>query len=194
VAIEAHRFIDRDDLTALRPGDYTGRREAVRRDASTRQSYLEQLLEYERRSYMQSLLLRLDKMSMAHGLEARTPFLDYRLVLRSKIFAARSKIGFGWSNKPLLKQEAARSFSRELVYRPKVGFGVPLAQWFRQQPALKALLADMCGQASLVSTFFPRDIVARLIDEHSRAVRDHAEALWVLLNIHLWKDAIARRA
>jgi asparagine synthase (glutamine-hydrolysing) len=194
VAIDAHRFIDRDDLTALRSGDYTSHREAVRRDVSTRQKYLEQLLEYERRSYMQSLLLRLDKMSMAHGLEARTPFLDYRLVLWAKTFAARSKVGFGWANKPLLKEEAARYFSRELVYRPKVGFGVPLALWFRQQPAFKALLADMCDQGSLVSSFFPRDVVARLVDEHSRAVRDHTEALWVLLNIHLWKDAVARAA
>jgi asparagine synthase (glutamine-hydrolysing) len=194
VAIDAHRFIDRDDLTALRSADYSGAREGVRRDVSTRQSYLEQLLEYERRSYMQSLLLRLDKMSMAHGLEARTPFLDYRLVLWSKTFAATSKVGCGWANKPLLKTEAARSFSRELVYRPKVGFGVPLALWLRQEPAFKALLADMCSQSSLVSTFFPRDVVARLVDEHSRAIRDHTEALWVLLNLHLWKDAIARAA
>jgi len=194
VAIDAHRFIDRDDLTVLRSGDYTSRREAVRRDVSSRQKYLEQLLEYERRSYMQSLLLRLDKMSMAHGLEARTPFLDYRLVLWAKTFAARSKVGFGWANKPLLKEEAARYFSRELVYRPKVGFGVPLALWFRQQPAFKALLADMCDQGSLVSSFFPGDVVARLVDEHSRAVRDHTEALWVLLNIHLWKYAVALAA
>ena len=194
VAIDAHRFIDRDDLTALRSGDYTGQRVAIRRDASTGGSYLEQLLEYERRSYMQSLLLRLDKMSMAHGLEARTPFLDYRMVLWSKMLPARSKVGFGWANKPLLKKEAAHSFSRKLVYRPKVGFGVPLALWFRQQPTFKALLADMGSQGSLVSTFFPRDVVARLIDEHSRAIRDHSEALWVLINIHLWKDAVARAA
>jgi asparagine synthase (glutamine-hydrolysing) len=193
-AIDAHRFIDRDDLAALRSGDYTGERVAVHRDASSGGPYLEQLLEYERRSYMQSLLLRLDKMSMAHGLEARTPFLDYRLVLWSKTLSTRSKVGFGWANKPLLKTEAARSFSRELVYRPKVGFGVPLTLWFREQPAFKALLAEMRSQSSLVSTLFPSEVVARLIDEHSRAIRDHTEALWVLLNIHLWKDAVARAA
>jgi asparagine synthase (glutamine-hydrolysing) len=191
VAIDAHRFIDRDDLSQLSANSsYSGPRDEVLKDVSRQQTYLEQLLEYERRSYMQSLLLRLDKMSMAHGLEARTPFLDYRLVLWSKTFPQFTKVGFGWANKPLLKKEAARYFSHELVYRAKVGFGVPLTRWFREQQSFKDLLSDMCRPESLVSNFFPQGVVRGLIHEHSRGAADHTEALWVLLNIHLWKDAM----
>lgn len=192
-AIDAHRFIDRDDLAELYPGlGYSGARERVLTDVSKQQNYLEQLLEYERRSYMQSLLLRLDKMSMAHGLEARTPFLDYRLVLWSKTFPTVTKVGWGWTNKPLLKREASRYFSRELVYRPKVGFGVPLTQWFREQPLFRELLADMSTPSSMTAGLFPAGVVTRLVDEHVSAARDHTEAIWVLLNIHLWRDAVAR--
>jgi len=192
VRIDAHRFIDRDDLDALLPrANYTGSRESVRSSVLTNQSYLEQLLEYERRSYMQSLVVRLDKMAMAHSLEARTPFLDYRMVLWSKLQPASAKVGRGWANKPLLKAECARTFSHDLVYRPKVGFGVPLTTWFREQPEFRSMLDDMCGESSIVSSLFPRDVVRRLVNEHASRKSDHTEALWVLLNIHLWKQVIA---
>ncbi|MBB6091644.1 asparagine synthase (glutamine-hydrolyzing) [Povalibacter uvarum] len=195
VRIDSHRFIDRDDLDALKPRvSYVGSREALRSGIPANQPFLEQLLEYERRSYMQSLVVRLDKMAMAHGLEARTPFLDYRMVLWSKTRPASEKVGSGWANKPTLKAECARTFSHELVYRPKVGFGVPLTVWFRQQPAFRSMLDDMSGDKSIVSNLFPRDVIRRLVSEHTSSKADHTEALWVLLNIHLWQNAIAQPA
>lgn len=190
--IDAHRFIDPQDFDALMPGArYVGARDAVRDSIPTNQPFLEQLLEYERRSYMQSLVTRLDKMSMAHGLESRTPFLDYRFVLWSKTVSARKKVGYGWASKPMLKAECARTFSHNLVYRRKVGFDVPLADWFRKQAPFKSLLADMCSERSLVSSILPRRELQRLTDEHTSGQSDHTEALWVLLNVHLWADAFA---
>jgi asparagine synthase (glutamine-hydrolysing) len=147
---------------------------------------IEQILEYERRSYMQSLLVRLDKMTMAASLEARTPFLDYRFVNWSKGLPARYKIGAGLETKRILKERAATFFSRELVYRRKVGFGVPLTHWFREQAQFKDILMDIGSGNSLCTALFPAAAIKRMVDEHIARKSDHTEVLWALTNLHLW--------
>ena len=191
--IDAHRFVPLRDLRELLQNrDYCGERTGKQASVCKRQSRLEQLLEYERQTYLKSLLLRLDKMTMAHGLEARTPFLDFELVLWSKRLRSREKVGFGWSTKELLKREAARHFSRQLARRRKVGFGVPLKSWFRSHPAFRDMLNEMSSSASLVTSIVPASTVRRYVMEHVSGDYDHSETLWTLLNLHVWNAALLR--
>ncbi|MCL4791881.1 MAG: hypothetical protein KJ040_07500, partial [Gammaproteobacteria bacterium] len=152
------------------------------------------LLEYERRAYMQSLLVRLDKMTMAHGLEARTPFLDFEMVLWSKQAGKRAKIGSGFGNKLLLKTEAEKHFSTGLVQRRKVGFGVPLREWFRTQPEFRDMLDAMASPNSYAASLWPLKTLRTLVSEHRDGRTDHSEALWALLNIELWSAKVLRKA
>lgn len=185
--IDCHRFTPLSSLSELIAcRDYQGSRGAVLDGVSSRQSSIERLLEYERYSYMQSLLARLDKMSMASGLEARTPFLDFEMVLWSKRLRSSDKIGLGLGNKVLLKGLAVQTFSKQLVYRGKVGFGVPLRDWFREEPVFKDALVDIASPNSFVCSLVPRTAVLRLLDSHIKRRSDETEALWGLLNLELW--------
>lgn len=191
--IDAHRFMPLDTLKQLCPGgDYLGSRYAAFRLIHRSQTSLERLLEYERASYLKSLLLRLDKMTMAHGLEARTPFLDFELVLWSKRLKAGDKLGLGWENKRVLKREAERHFSRDLVRRRKVGFGVPLATWFRGQSEFRDMLSGMSQAGSFLSGILPIERVRKLVDEHIAQTHSHTEAIWALLNLEVWAGTMLK--
>ena len=156
----------------------------------TSQSALEFVLEYERRSHLQSILARLDKMTMAHGLEARAPFMDYQLILWAKRLNAWAKVGPGWQNKRLLKREAARHFSRTLVYRGKVGFGVPLQTWFRREPRFREMLAVLGEPNSFVSGLFDRSVIRTIVDDHCVKSIDRTAQLWALLNLEVWARTV----
>jgi asparagine synthase (glutamine-hydrolysing) len=96
---------------------------------------IETMLSYDMRTYLGTLLNRQDKMSMAHGIENRVPFLDHRMVELSKKIPTKFKIKrFSFAirhnanrdNKYLLKKMAMRYFNRDFVYRKKSGFGLPI--------------------------------------------------------------------
>jgi asparagine synthase (glutamine-hydrolysing) len=189
--IDSHRFLPLGTLHRLGlESDYVGARPEAFRCIRHDQPALERLLEYERNSYMKSLLVRLDKMTMAHGLEARTPFLDFELVLWSKQMQRSDKLGIGWQNKSALKDEAVRHFSRQLVHRGKVGFGVPLSEWFRSQPEFRDMLADFCRPGSFVASILPVEVARTLVSEHCEKGISHTEALWGLLNLELWSASM----
>lgn len=192
--IDSHRFLPRKTLSELGfKSNYVGARAQALLGMNKDQSALEFLLEFERRSYLKSLLVRLDKMTMAHGLEARTPFLDFELVLWSKQLRPSDKVGLGWQNKRLLKNEATRHFSRRLVHRRKVGFGVPLRDWFRSQPQFRDMLADACASGSFIASVLPIELVKAMVSEHCEGGIDHTEALWSFLNLEIWAATMLRR-
>ena len=124
-------------------------------------------------------------MTMAHSLELRCPFLDYRLVE----FAARrvplsAKIR-GLSGKRLLKTLAQTLLPPEIVHRRKWGFKVPTSQWFRGP--LRALLPDvLLSKAALSRGYFNESRVRVLIDDHVAGRHDHDKQLWILLQLELW--------
>lgn len=147
-------------------------------------SLLERVLYYDQRTYLSSLLNRLDKMSMAASIEGRVPFLDYRLVEWSYKLDPRLKIR-GWTNKWLVKKAAERYLPREIVYRKKFGFDVPVAAWLRSEDGLGRYLALLTDTAFKRRQYFNPRGIAELIHEHRRGA-DHTEVLWGLVNFELW--------
>jgi asparagine synthase (glutamine-hydrolysing) len=137
------------------------------------------------RSYLPyDLLVKVDITSMANGLEARSPFLDHEVME----FAARLPVAMklnGRRSKYLLKKAFSDLLPAENVNRRKMGFGVPVGEWFRN--SLRPLLED-----SLLSDQFERrgnfhaQKIRSLVSQHLERQADHSSQLWNLLMLELW--------
>ncbi len=130
------------------------------------------------------LLVKVDIATMANSLEARSPFLDHEVME----FAARLPVEIkfrGGRLKSLLKRAFADLLPPENANRRKMGFGVPVGQWFRGP--LGDLLRDaLLSPRSLERGYFREPEVRRLIDEHLEWRADHSFQLWNLLMLELW--------
>ena len=134
-----------------------------------------------------NLLLRADRLSMASGLEARVPFLDHRLVELSYRIPTRYKV-HGTIGKYLIKKIGEKYLDRDILYRKKVGFEVPVSQWFREE--LKDfLISHLTRSNSFCADYLKRESIEQLVAEHVQGKRDHHKKLWILLNLELWRDA-----
>jgi len=127
-----------------------------------------------------------DRASMSVGLEARVPILDHRIVE----FAARIPLSWhfrGGEQKRLLKRVLARHVPRELTERPKMGFGVPLEVWFRNE--WESILREYLDPARIRrERFFLADGVRELTEEHLSGRRNHFHRLWALVMFGMWRE------
>ncbi|HEU5180641.1 MAG TPA: asparagine synthase (glutamine-hydrolyzing) [Candidatus Polarisedimenticolia bacterium] len=135
--------------------------------------------------YLVCLLDRQDKMSMAAGIEARVPFLDYRVVQLALGISAAKKVS-AWENKILVKRLAERYLPKEIVYRKKSGFGVPLDRWFRNRHGLGRYLDHLASASFRERGLWDMRQVEQVIDDHVAGRAHHGELLWELLNLELW--------
>jgi asparagine synthase (glutamine-hydrolysing) len=131
------------------------------------------------------LLLKVDRMSMAHALEVRSPLLDHHVHAYAAALPGDVKLRRG-STKWLLKQLAARrGLPEHLVNRRKQGFGIPVGEWFRAD--LRTWIEDVLRDpATRARGFFDGAEVDRLLDDHVHARADHTPRLWNLAMLELW--------
>ncbi len=138
-----------------------------------------------RSSLADELLLYGDKLSMAHGLELRVPYLDREVVEYAEQLPASYKIHLG--RRKYLHKRVCRSYlPPEIVRRCKLGFQTPVDDWFRagrRSRLTGGLLGD--GDA-LVYSYLDRTAVRRLADEHQRGTRDHHKVLFSLVILEEW--------
>jgi asparagine synthase (glutamine-hydrolysing) len=128
------------------------------------------------------ILVKVDRMSMAHALEVRSPFMDHKLVE----FVARLPLEMklkGFTTKYLLKRAMEDKLPCEIIQRKKHGFMVPLAAWFRN--GLKPLVHEHLLDREVP---FNRMVADRLLHEHRKGRADHSHKIWVLLMYALWKN------
>lgn len=145
---------------------------------------LNRVLYTNARTYLlDDLLPKMDRMTMAHGLEARSPFLDTDLAgfAASLPDAARWR---GLAGKRLLKSLLAPGFPPGFFDRKKQGFGVPLDRWFRKE--LRSFLQDTLSSSARLREHLDGRRVDRLVAEHSSGDQDHGPRLWTLLTLELW--------
>jgi asparagine synthase (glutamine-hydrolysing) len=134
----------------------------------------------------EDILTKVDRASMACGLEVRAPFLDAELVNFIQILPPSFKFG-GNQTKRLLKRAAASRLPASILARPKKGFGIPVAAWLRGP--LAPLMGQLLGRERLVRQgLFRPDEVARRVKEHQSGKHDHRKPLWTLLMFQLWYD------
>lgn len=130
-------------------------------------------------------------MSMAASLETRPPFLDYRLVELAFDLPSGVKTR-GGTTKWVLKEVARKYLPNEVVDRPKIGFKVPLDRWFRH--GLRDMAFDLLtGPSSFAAATFDAGVVARLLVDHSRGVRDEESRIWTLLSLEVWHRELLKR-
>ncbi len=138
-----------------------------------------------------SLMLS-DRMTMAHGLELRSPYLDHELVELMAAYPSHMKI-HGRELKYVLRRLAAGYLPGPIVRRSKHGFMFPVAYWFRDElyPFVKRFLLE----SHLVRQgLFREAAVRRLIEEHRRGRVDHHVRLWMLLNLEVWHQIYIQQA
>lgn len=131
-----------------------------------------------------NLLERGDRMSMAASLETRPPFLDHRLVELAFSLPSRFKVRRG-RGKWVLKEVARRHLPSDVVDRRKIGFKVPLEQWFRGEMKDFAY-ACLTDPLSYVGQRFDRAAVARLLDGHLDGGSNEDIRIWTLLSLEVW--------
>jgi len=130
------------------------------------------------------LLVKVDIASMANSLEARSPFLDHNLIEFAASLPESMKMR-GLETKSLLKKVAARLVPKEVIYRRKMGFGVPVGRWFRGE--MKDFVRGvLLSEKSLKRGMMRSEILERYVNEHTNGERDHAFQLWTLLMLELW--------
>src|SRR5581483_4034502 len=146
---------------------------------------LDALLAADLHTYLPGdLLTKMDVATMANSLEARSPFLDHRLLE----FAARLPTHFklrGRTGKYLVKRAMEDTLPHPNLYRRKMGFGVPIGPWFRGP--LRELLRDsLLGERALRRGYFEPAVVRALVDDHLAGRKDYAHQLWALLMLEQW--------
>jgi asparagine synthase (glutamine-hydrolysing) len=150
-----------------------------RRDIVSRTSFV------DIESYLPcDLLAKVDIASMANSLECRSPFLDHHVVELAVAMPVKFKMPY-LTGKRILKTTFADLLPREIVKRPKMGFGVPLDSWFRGE--LAGFLRDVLFDSrTLGRGYFRPEAVRQLVDDHQSGRWDHSYRLWALLFFELW--------
>jgi asparagine synthase (glutamine-hydrolysing) len=184
-----HSFFDMSSLLAL-DGDGTVVPERVlssyRRALGVhpRASLLSRLLYLNARTYLlDDLLPKMDRMTMAHGLEARSPLLDRSLMET----AAQLPDGLkrrGARGKIVLKKAVEDLLPAGILERPKHGFGLPIGEWFRGE--LRPMVADTLGASPRLGRWLKPATVQRMLAEHDAGTVDRGHQLWTLLTLELW--------
>ncbi|MFO0855732.1 MAG: asparagine synthase (glutamine-hydrolyzing) [Phycisphaerales bacterium] len=138
------------------------------------------------------LMRKADTASMAAPLELRSPFLDYKLAVAA-MRASRDSLLLNGERKGLLRAVARKYFPSEIVDRPKMGFAIPLADWFRSDfGGLRSLLGDLVINAAepfpaeIMGCELNRAFIRELFDQHMSGKRDHAQRLYALLVMAIW--------
>lgn len=187
--LEGARFCPLDDLSRAGVSDFVSeaRREILRNTRAEDLTLLEQILDFDRRTYLPALLSRLDRTTMGSGVEARVPFLDHRIIEWSMRVPALSKLAMGRGNKIMLKRLAARVFPHEMIYRRKVGFGVPIGRWMRDERGLGRFLDALTDNTFRSRGLCDATAVQRLVERHRKGEADHSDVLWGLLSLELWQ-------
>jgi asparagine synthase (glutamine-hydrolysing) len=146
---------------------------------------LDRLLDLNLRTYLlDDLLVKADRMSMAHGLEVRSPFLDTDLIAYTTRLPPRLKAR-GLSLKRVLKAAVSDLLPEEILQRGKRGFGVPLDRWFRED--LRSYVSSTLGADDAhVKDHLVSDAVDTMLREHDSGARNHGHALWTLLTLEVF--------
>ena len=116
---------------------------------------------------------------MAHSLEVREPLMDHPLVEWLATLQSSLKVSRG-EGKWLLKKAMEPRLPHDLLYRPKMGFTVPLARWFRG-PLRERVRSSLLGERLADTGFFEGAYLRELVDRHESGARDYSASLWTLL-------------
>ena len=126
-------------------------------------------------------------MSMGASVEARVPMLAHQNVEFCMKIPVTHKL-YRNTTKYFLKEYARPYLPEEIIYRKKSGFGVPLADWFRDSKGMGRYIDLLKGDSLKNSDIFCGNSVNTIVEQHLRREMDHSELLWELVNFQLWRQ------
>ncbi len=174
---------DRERLLSGPAGDFAQWSAAW--DASAGAPTLDRILDLNLRTYLlDDLLPKVDRASMAHALEVRSPFLDTALLEHVSMLPAGLKLR-GRTSKRVLKLAISDLVPPEILERPKRGFELPIGRWLRSDlgPWTSAML---CSSSSRLHAHLDRTALEGLLTEHLGGAADHGQALFTLITLEEW--------
>jgi asparagine synthase (glutamine-hydrolysing) len=146
---------------------------------------LDRLLDINLRTYLlDDLLPKVDRMSMAHALEVRAPFLDRELAEFAFRLTPGSRLR-GLSLKRVLRVAVGDLLPHEILHRPKHGFGVPLDRWFRRDLATY-VRGMLCARDARVRDYLAAGGIDELVAEHQAGAGNYGHAIWSLLTLEIF--------
>ena len=129
------------------------------------------------------ILLKADRMSMAHSLELRVPFLDREVFRVASRIPAKHRIA-GGTTKYALRLAARRHLPEESTARPKLGFPVPVRVWLRQPAYYERVKAAFTSETA--AHFFHTEELVRILDQHLRGKKDNSRKIWTVYMFLVW--------
>ncbi|PKM92588.1 MAG: asparagine synthetase B, partial [Elusimicrobia bacterium HGW-Elusimicrobia-4] len=132
------------------------------------------------------LLVKMDIASMANSLEARSPFLDHKVMEFSASLPSAWKL-HGLNTKYILKKTFKNFLPKEILHRGKMGFGIPLGKWFRND--WKNYFGEtVLSENAIGRGYFKKESLEQIFNEHISGKRDHGYRMWALLMLELWHN------
>jgi asparagine synthase (glutamine-hydrolysing) len=155
-------------------------------DSASGRSIVDVMLEVDVETYLPGdLLVKMDIATMAYSLEARSPFLDPELMELAATIPAELKL-HGLQKKVILRSALKQWLPSDVLDRPKMGFGVPIVDWFRHD--LRTYVEDVLfDPASRDRGYFKERYVRALVDRHLTGAEDNSYRIWALLMLELWQ-------
>jgi len=152
--------------------------------ASSR-SPLRSILSFDQTSWLpDNILERGDRMSMAASLEARMPFMDHELAEYVSSLPDKYRVR-GHTTKWILREAMTRLLPKVILARPKIGFRVPVNEWFRG--SMKDYLYDhLTGASSMTREYYRTDVLDGILNDHVSGRQNHEKLLWCLLSLEIW--------
>ena len=130
------------------------------------------------------LMVKVDIATMAHSLESRSPLLDHKF-MEWALTLPENYVLSKQDTKAIFKKAMEPYLPKEVLYRPKMGFGCPVDHWFRnelKEMAYDVLLSDKCISRGIIK----REFVSNMLEEHCKSNKNHSTRLWSLLMLELW--------
>jgi asparagine synthase (glutamine-hydrolysing) len=190
----AHHPYSRTASGAALHGRYEGRHRGPSRlsadvghvPRSDARAFVDALLNLDFEFYVPDTLMpKVDITSMAHSLEARAPLLDHHFLEFAARIPADLKLKNGRLSKYIFKKAAEPFLPPEVIYRPKMGFGVPTDHWFRHE--LREMVHDtLLSPRALGRGYFRRDFMEKMVRQHQNSECNWQYVIWNLLMLELW--------
>lgn len=139
----------------------------------------------------ESLLMKVDKMSMAHGLEVRVPFLDHEFVDFCGTIPNTLKLD-GFKTKAVFRSAMKGILPEEIRRRGKQGYSIPIKNWLRHE--LKDYMNDVLRESVLIKNFFKPAQVEKMVAQHVACSHNRNHEIWALLNLAVWHRLYIERA
>ncbi len=154
-------------------------------ELSTLKDSSEKAMEIDINSYLpEDLLVKMDIAAMANSLEARSPFLDHHVMEFVASLPMSYKLHF-MSPKHILKESLGHLLPKEILKRKKMGFGVPVDKWFKNE--LKDFTHEtLLDKRSIDRGYFNKEYIKSILDEHCAGGLNHGARIWNLLNLEIW--------